>query len=234
MILLGISGKAGTGKDYTQQRVLQPIGFRPWSLAWHFKVWLVGQGKWTHEDVFTTKPPECRRDLQLEGTERGRNVYGEDIWCNVLGEWLYLIEREWGETRFVVPDVRFHNEVRAIQRLGGKVLRIHAPARALASPLSLEARAHASETDLDNVPLFDVSEANGSGETRFNGILFNDYGDEESLVGTSRSAELMPMTLSRQMERHFDHFGWHDLADELFREGYREISRLRAEHGIIG
>jgi hypothetical protein len=232
VILVGISGKAGTGKDYTQQTALHPIGFRPWSLAWHFKVWLVAQGKWTHKDVFVTKPPECRKDLQLEGTERGRNVFGEDIWCNVLGEWLHLIEQEWGTTRFVVPDVRFPNEVRAIQRLGGKVLRIHAPTRADASPLTSEARQHPSEIALDEVPLVDVPAANGRGDLRFNGVLFNDPGDEEVEINSSRSHATVQMTLARQVERHFDHFGWSDIADELFRESHRELDQRRADHGI--
>jgi hypothetical protein len=66
-----------------------------------------------------------------------------------------LFEREWKHSLFVVPDVRFENEVDMIHGLGGKVLRLHAPQRAASSPLSAEARLHASEISLDDYVFFD-------------------------------------------------------------------------------
>lgn len=153
--IVGISGKAGSGKDWIAQNLLIPRGFRQWSFAWHFKVWLVGQGKATLEEVFETKPPHIRKLMQEEGTERGRMVYGEDIWANTMYAWFQTINMYWGENKFVVPDVRFVNEVEAIHRLGGKVYRIYAPIRVANSSLSEEARNHISETALDGYKKFD-------------------------------------------------------------------------------
>jgi hypothetical protein len=159
--VVGLSGKAGSGKDYISQNFLIPLGYKQFSFAWHFKVWLIGKGEATHEEVFFTKPPHVRKLLQEEGTERGRNVYGENVWCNTAAEWMRVLAENCGLTKFVIPDVRFPNEVEFIQSIGGKVYRIVAPERSANNNLTEEARRHISETALDDF-------------TGFNGYIFND------------------------------------------------------------
>jgi hypothetical protein len=137
------------------------LGYKPFSLAWHFKVWIVAQGMATHEEVFYTKPKNIRNLLQQEGTERGRLVYGNDIWCYAVREWINVLHENMGISRFYVPDCRFPNEVEFIKSMGGTVYRIHAPLRNAATNLSEEARQHISETALDEY-------------NRFDGIIYND------------------------------------------------------------
>jgi hypothetical protein len=153
--VIGISGKSGTGKDYISQTFFRPAGYHHWNLAWHFKVWTVGKGLATHEEVFYTKPPHIRKELQLEGTERGRMVYGDDLWCNTAKEWFVLLNEHTGIDKFVISDVRFPNEIEFIRNMGGKVARIHAPKRAESNSLTPEARLHISETALDDYDDFD-------------------------------------------------------------------------------
>lgn len=153
--VIGISGKSGTGKDYISQQFLRPLGYYQWNLAWHFKVWTVGKGLATHDEVFYTKPPHIRRELQLEGTERGRKVYGDDVWCNTAFEWFTLLNEHSGIDKFVISDVRFPNEIDFIRNLGGEVIRIHAPRRAESNSLTPENRLHISETALDDYGEFD-------------------------------------------------------------------------------
>lgn len=170
--VIGLSGKAGSGKDYIASKIITPLyGYVPFSLAWHIKTSLVGKGAATYEEVFMTKPPKVRNLLQHEGTENGRNIYGYDIWLDTAYSWMKLIYEQWGIQRFVIPDVRFPNEVDYIKRHGGKVLRIVAPRRVAQSPLTIEARMHPSETALDDYPL-----------DNFDGIVENDIGQEDSLV----------------------------------------------------
>lgn len=187
--VLGLSGKAGSGKDYLTTNFLRPAGFYQFSLAWHFKIWLAGQGKWTYDDVFKHKPPEVRADLQAEGTERGRLVYGEDIWCNVTANWMQLLHDTWGIERYVIADIRFPNEVALVQRLGGKVFRLSARERIAASALTAEARLHPSETSLDDYPYFD-------------GFVANDSADEGTEVNQ----------LIALMKRS----GWNDVASDMW------------------
>lgn len=65
--------------------------------------------------------PEVRRLLQVLGTEAGRNVLGEDIWVRlVMGDLL-------PGKRYVISDVRFWNEAKAIWGVNGEVWRIVRP-----------------------------------------------------------------------------------------------------------
>jgi L-fucose mutarotase/ribose pyranase (RbsD/FucU family) len=151
--IIGLSGKANTGKDYIATNYLPE--YKPFSFAWHFKVWLIGKGMATYDEVFLTKPPNVRKMLQLEGTEYGRDVYGTDIWCNTAATWMKVLAESGHGNKFVIPDVRFPNEVEFIQSLGGHVIRINAPTRANNNSLNEEARAHVSETALDDYDEFD-------------------------------------------------------------------------------
>lgn len=159
--VVGISGKAGSGKDFIAQQYFLPRGYTRFSLAWHFKVWLVGKGEATYEEVFHTKPSHIRKLLQEEGTERGRNVYGENVWCHTMGAWMTTLSQHSNITRFVIPDIRFENEVEYIKSIGGIVLRLDAPIRASNNSLTPEARQHISETALDTYKNFD-------------GVIYND------------------------------------------------------------
>lgn len=59
-----------------------------------------------------------RMALQKLGTESGRDVFGQDIWVNALEKRIHDHEN------VVVADVRFSNEIDAIIKFGGKVIRI--------------------------------------------------------------------------------------------------------------
>lgn len=168
MNIIGLSGNAGSGKDFLTDRFFTPLGYYKFSLSWHFKVWIVGQGKATHKEVFVTKPPHIRKLLQEEGTERGRMIYGQNVWCDVMGEWFRVLEENCGIHKFIVPDIRFINEVEYVQSLGGVVFRIISPTRVLNNGLSTEAKNHISEIALNDY-------------TGFDGHIHNDIGEEYSV-----------------------------------------------------
>lgn len=165
--LIGVSGKAESGKDYVAKHYVEPWGFKPFALAWPMKTTLVGRGEMTFEEAYDTKPPQCRDRLQKFGTEEGRLVYGQDVWCDTARAWFETFERYWGVSRFVMTDIRFPNEVDFVQRLGGKVMRVYAPGRVAAGSLTDQARYHSSETALDGYPL-----------NLFDGLIYNDASDE--------------------------------------------------------
>jgi hypothetical protein len=149
MKLIALSGKAGSGKDWLTHQVLRPLGFFQVSFADHFKIGTIGKGLATHEEVYHTKPPIVRKFLQEEGTERGRDVYGENIWVDTAFAWMKLFEERNKVSNFVLADVRFPNEADAVRKAGGKVIRVNAPARASRSALTEAQRMHLSEVALD-------------------------------------------------------------------------------------
>lgn len=103
-----------------------------------------------------------RKMLQLIGTECGREIIHPNIWVNSLmadykgrlssgGEYKweslkdgnYISERKPVYPNWLVTDVRFPNEVKAITNRGGIVLRVD-------NPNIITTDLHPSETSLDN------------------------------------------------------------------------------------
>jgi len=59
-----------------------------------------------------------RLALQLMGTEAGRNVFHTDLW-------VHTVERRCSPNRnYVIADVRFPNEIKALKNMGGKIFRV--------------------------------------------------------------------------------------------------------------
>lgn len=181
--VIGLSGKAGVGKDYVYLNHLKPVGFTQISLSWHFKADLIGKGAITFEEAFMTKPPNIRTLLQIQGTELGRNIFGQSIWCDTLVAWMDIFNFHWDVDQFVIPDVRFINEMNFIQDdLDGKVIRIIAPGRSYGTSLDTTQRAHPSEAEMDGII-----------DSSFDGLLYNDPGDPD---------------LREQLEALLGNYGW--------------------------
>jgi hypothetical protein len=169
MKIIALSGKAGTGKDFIYENYLFSLGWRKWSLADHFKIWVVGKGDATYEEVFYTKPSHVRTLLQREGTERGRLVYTENIWLDTAYGWMTHLSKTLHIDQWCLTDVRFRNEAKYVREHGGKVYRLIAPVRNSNNGLTEEARQHISETDLDNVSFSEY----------FDGYIYNDPTDDD-------------------------------------------------------
>lgn len=182
--VVGLAGKSGSGKDYVYLNYLKPMGFMQVSLAWHFKADLIGKGAITFEEAFVTKPSDVRTLLQLVGTELGRNIYGQKVWCDTLVAWMDIFNFHWDVDKFVIPDVRFVNELEFIQDdLSGKVINVVAPERSGGTTLDATQRAHPSESEMDSI----------TEEQYEGGLLFNDPGCSD---------------LQIQLNSLFDIYGW--------------------------
>ena len=183
--VIGLSGFAGSGKDHIYRECLKPKGWRQFSLAWHFKTFLISSGIITYEEAYTNpKPEKVRHLLQIQGTELGRQLYGEQIWLNTAKVWMQTLHDSWGVDKFVIPDVRFWNELRYVQNaLDGKVIWVDAPTRHYHSGLTNEQKLHASEAEMAEMD-----------EQDFNEIIVNE-------------PEYVP-NIQHQMYEIFEKFGW--------------------------
>ena len=121
-LLIGMNGRAGTGKDFIAKNCLQD--YFKIALADHFKVDVVRKGNFTFEEVFHTKPKHVRDRLQKIGTEEGRDVYGDLVWITALESWMRIISERNQISKYVITDVRFDNEAEWILSKGGIVIRI--------------------------------------------------------------------------------------------------------------
>lgn len=135
--VIGICGQAGVGKDtaakwfiergYGRSGFADPIKWMlnqafGWSMAdWENRAWKEGLVVNSQQADYVPGPSTSPRALaQWLGTEVVRNNFGNDAWINVWKQrW-----HDTGQPKVVVADVRFQNEVSAIHKLGGVVLRI--------------------------------------------------------------------------------------------------------------
>lgn len=125
LVLVGVAGFQGSGKDSVASVLTDKFGFERRAFADVLKVACRAIFGFSHEQVHGTHADKEAVDpfwgfsprwaLQRVGTEGLRRVVADDVWVRAL-------ERRLPATGLVVvPDVRFPNEVDMIRRLGGEV-----------------------------------------------------------------------------------------------------------------
>lgn len=157
--LIGLSGYARSGKDTVGDYLVKHHGFKKVSFAEPMRQALlalnpiVGLRLDTDarvQDVIaeygwdgykeSRYGNEIRELMQRLGTEVGRKQFGEDFWVDKASKLIdtYL----WQDMNVVITDMRFVNEAKAIEALGGQTWRIERDG-------VVAANAHVSETALD-------------------------------------------------------------------------------------
>jgi hypothetical protein len=150
MQVIGLSGYARTGKDTVAQALVQKHGFirvgfaEPlYALMLRLDPYItsagtrlstvVGQYGWERaKDTF----PELRRLMQEHG-DGARELLDPDVWVRAL------TLRLDPSGKYVIADMRYPNEKAAVERLGGRTVRVHRPGYGPTND-------HISETALDD------------------------------------------------------------------------------------
>jgi hypothetical protein len=132
MEVIGLLGHQGVGKNYIAEKVLAKVledqNTVVIALADHFKIDSICKHNLEYNKVFGQKDFQTRKKLQKLGTEEGRDKYGSDIWINILYTWMKLLYSR-GTKTFIIPDLRFQNEVDWCKNIGGIVIKINASQR---------------------------------------------------------------------------------------------------------
>lgn len=153
--LIGLTGKARSGKDTFAERLVKKQGYVRLAFADTLREALLALNPlvdlhgWRVRDVVEADgweeakaDPEVRALLQRLGTEAGRDVLGESVWVNALESRIAA-----ADTPIVITDVRFPNEADMIRRRGGTIVRI---VRDNLAPIDVTNAQHASETAMDD------------------------------------------------------------------------------------
>lgn len=125
-MLIGITGKARSGKDTIAKHLASKHGFEHYWFSKPMKDALAVMLGWTSEhlygdlkevvDPFYNVSP--RRALQTIGTDWGRDLINKDLW-------LLCAERAISNSpNLVISDVRFDNEASLIRSRGGFIISI--------------------------------------------------------------------------------------------------------------
>jgi hypothetical protein len=144
MILLGVSGKLGVGKNYITEHYIVPklirqlsngdVQYVPYffSFGTQVKVELYSRDTSSfldYNNLFVHKSKQSRTSLQKYATEKGRDVYRKDMWIRAIDMWIKVqldnlkVINTHLTTKivpiFVVEDVRFENEYNYIKSNSG-------------------------------------------------------------------------------------------------------------------
>lgn len=183
-IVIGVSGKLGSGKNFITTNVIIPVlekrkqKYLELSFADQIKINVMTKNGIEYDDVYLRKTESSRQLLQTEGTEVGRN-FDKDIWVNYLDNWIKVFNNR-GIDSFVVSDVRFMNEFDYIKNSGGIMIKIVAPKRNQSRLLQEsngnqesynKISTHRSECNLDSL-----------NDNMFNLVIFNDPEDTFDVV----------------------------------------------------
>lgn len=129
-MLIGLTGKARSGKDTVGDWLETEIGFQRVAFAGALKEGLATMlglsERHVHGDLKETVLPEFgkspRQMMQSLGTEWGRMCVCEDIWLIVAKNKVeYLMSKGYS---VVLTDVRFDNEAALVREMGGEVWHI--------------------------------------------------------------------------------------------------------------
>jgi len=153
-LLIGLAGRARSGKDTAAQHLVNNHGFQSYAFADPLRDGLMhilnlspcdfeGEQK---EQALPWLGRSPRELMQSLGTEWGRNSVHPELWLLLAAQNLDLLARIHDNAHgFVVSDVRFNNEAEFIRKRGGVVLHMD---RVVASPVKL----HSSENGIHVAP----------------------------------------------------------------------------------
>ncbi|ARM83971.1 deoxynucleotide monophosphate kinase family protein [Marinobacter salarius] len=135
MRLIGVTGKARSGKDTVAKALIERFGLVKYSFADPMKegVKVMFGLSEDHvngdlkEQVIPSIGVSPRRILQTLGTEWGRDIIRNDLWVVLAQKKWEAVKQATDETfhgGMIVPDVRFEDEAEFIRSNGGTLIHI--------------------------------------------------------------------------------------------------------------
>jgi hypothetical protein len=161
-MIIGICGRAGSGKSSVANYLVENYGARRISLADPLKQMAMAIYGLTERQVYGTQDDKetplrwlpgikgeltqavtPRELLQRLGTDVCRKYLGPNVWADAM---FARVGADLSEL-WICDDVRFANEAMKIHGSGGQIWRLHCADR-----VSADAGTHASETEVDLIP----------------------------------------------------------------------------------
>lgn len=149
--LIGITGKAYSGKDTLADALVAEFGAVKYAFALPIKLALNAMFGWSmanwddrfwKETIIPWLGKSPRQAAQTLGTEWGRELIHPELWALRAME-LYAAHAAKSDDPFIISDVRFNNEAMIINHNGGVVINVVRPGATAIS-------AHVSEQGVDH------------------------------------------------------------------------------------
>lgn len=136
MHLIGITGRAGTGKDTTADFLVETHGFVKIAFADPLRDGVKAMFGLSDEDLNNRAKKEAQIDwlgcspryaMQTLGTDWGREMIHPNLWLNITRrrvDRIMAMSPCQNINGIVISDVRFENEADWIRSMGGRILHI--------------------------------------------------------------------------------------------------------------
>lgn len=134
-VIIGLTGRARSGKDTVGQHYVQNHGFGRWALATPIKAMVHAGFNLNPDDYVTHEQREAiipwlgcsiRHLWQTLGTQWGRDCVNTAVWLMVAQEACGRMIGN-GARGVVITDVRFENEAEWVRSAGGVVVHVKRP-----------------------------------------------------------------------------------------------------------
>lgn len=141
-LLFGLGGYAGVGKDAFADALVEFNDFNKQFMSSPLRQalltvdpWILGEDKLyyrysAYEEIVKSyeaakRNPEVRRLLQVLGTEVGRNMFGQNVWVDLLDNEVKKLRAN--DISVVVTGIRYRNELDWVLDNGGHSIWIERP-----------------------------------------------------------------------------------------------------------
>lgn len=160
-MIVGLSGYARSGKDEVAKILVNEYQFKRIAFADAIRDCVYVLNPYIESDLRVAElvdgygwevaksKEEVRRLLQVFGTEVGRRLLGDNVWIDKVFKQLYDLKD------YVIPDVRFANEMKAIRHADGEVWRVNREG-------VVAVNSHVSENSLDEFIFDHLIDNNGT------------------------------------------------------------------------
>ena len=131
--IIAFAGQKGSGKDTCADYLVEHYGYTKYAFATPIKdicrtlfdlseEQLYGDLRETIDERYSQTP---RQLLQKFGTDFCRDMIDQEFWINYFKRWAKRTDLQ--NDKIVISDVRFQNEMDAVNDLGGRVFAIKRP-----------------------------------------------------------------------------------------------------------
>jgi len=151
MIVIGFGYKAYSGKDTAAKHLIMSYGFQQKAFATSLKKATYDIFKLDHGQMYGNEKEDIDpfwgmspRTIMQKIGDGLRNSICEDVWIRALERDVFTC----GYKKVVITDIRYPNELEAIQRWGGYAIKL----KRTTSVTTCGNTQHASEVSLDSTP----------------------------------------------------------------------------------
>lgn len=146
MLVIGLARKKNSGKTTIAEMLKKKFDVPAMIVSFSDQIKLNLATRNSEIDIINCcrrKSSYLRRRLQVEGTENGRDVYGQDIWIRYTENFIKMQNEKNKFEVFIIDDCRFENEAEWIEnKMNGALIKVVSD--------SNDIDCHISENSLEN------------------------------------------------------------------------------------